>query len=161
MQKYHLHNRPDRELTDPKEVEAILLNGKFAVIAMCRDNEPYIVTLSYGYNSAENSFYFHTAPLGLKLDFLDTNQRVCATIIEDGGYVEGQCAHNFRTVVFWGSMKRVVTLEEKKLGMETLLRQLEPDNAVVAEKLAKSNNYYSHMELLKLEISEIHGKAGK
>lgn len=161
MQKYHLHNRPDRELTNPEEIAAILLKGKFAVISMCRNNEPYIVTLSYGYDAVNNSLYFHCAPHGLKLDFLAANQRVCATIIEDGGYMEGECAHNFRTVVFWGTMKPVATLEEKKQGMETLLRQLEPDNAIVTEKLAKSNNYYPHMELLKLEITEIHGKAGK
>ena len=161
MQKYHFHNRPDRELTAPEEIAEILGNGKFAVISMCRNNEPYIVTLSYGYDSTDNSLYFHCAPQGLKLDFLAANPQVCATIIEDGGYVETECAHNFRTVVFWGNMHSVTDLEQKKHGMEVLLRHLESDNNMVAEKLTKSENYYSRMELLKLEITQIHGKAGK
>lgn len=161
MQKYHLHNRPDRELTDPQEILEILQNGKFATISMCRNNEPYIVTLSYGYDATENAIYFHCAPQGLKIDFLAANSKVCATIIEDGGYVETMCEHNFRSVVFWGNMHRVNDPEQKKYGMGVLLRHLEPDNTVVAEKLAKSESHYSRMELLRLEITEIHGKAGK
>jgi nitroimidazol reductase NimA-like FMN-containing flavoprotein (pyridoxamine 5'-phosphate oxidase superfamily) len=161
MEKYHLHNRPDRELTNPQEITEILKNGKFTTISMCRNNEPYIVTLSYGYDATENALYFHCAPQGLKLDFLASNPQICATVIEDGGYVETQCEHNFRSVVFRGTMHRVSDPELKKHGMEVLLRHLEPDNAVVAEKLAKTENYYSRMEILKLEISQIHAKAGK
>jgi uncharacterized protein len=161
MEKYHLHNRPDRELTNPREIIEILKNGKFTTISMCRNNEPYVVTLSYGYDAAENALYFHCSPQGLKLDFLTANPQVCATVIEDGGYVETKCEHNFRSVVFWGNMQCVTDMEQKKHGMEVLLRHLEPDNAVVVEKLTKTENYYSRMELLKLEITEIHGKAGK
>ena len=51
MRKYHLHNRPNRELTEKSDIDRILKEGKFAVISMCRDNEPYIVTLSYGFDS--------------------------------------------------------------------------------------------------------------
>jgi len=161
MQEYHLHNHPDRELTNPQEILEILKNGKFATISMCRNNESYIVTLSYGYDVAENALYFHCAPQGLKLDFLSANSQVCATVIEDGGYVETKCEHNFRSVVFWGKMHLVTDLEQKKHGMEVLLRHLEPDNLVVSEKLSKSENYYPRMEVLKLEITQIHGKAGK
>jgi hypothetical protein len=48
MKQYHLQNRPDREITSDEEITGILRKGKYAVISMCRDNEPYIVTLSYG-----------------------------------------------------------------------------------------------------------------
>ena len=71
MQKYHLRNRTNRELTEPSEIIAILENGKYAVIAMCCDNEPYVVTLSYGFDSRKNALYFHCSPKGLKLDFIN------------------------------------------------------------------------------------------
>ena len=96
MQKYHLQNRPDREITDKNMITDILQNGKYAVISMCRNNEPYIVTLSYGYDSEKNSLYFHCSAFGLKLDFIKANPQVCATIIDDGGYIADECGHFYK-----------------------------------------------------------------
>jgi uncharacterized protein len=161
MQKYHLSNRPDRELKEDTEIVEILKSGKFAVIAMCRDNEPYIVTLSYGFDIKENALYFHCAPDGLKLDFISRNNKVCATVIEDGGYVLGECAHEYKTVVFWGNMQIVNDIDQKKHGMQILLSQLEKEDSVIREKMLKSDSFYSKMTILKLEITQIHAKAGR
>jgi uncharacterized protein len=161
MQQYHLHNRPNREIKSDSEIYDIIKNGKFSVISMCRDNEPYIVTLSYGFDSESKSLYFHCAPNGLKLDFIKTNPQVCATVIEDGGYVINECGHNYRTVVFWGVMTIVTDLDEKMHGMSVLLDHLESDSVVIKDKLLKSNDYYSKMVVLKLDITQIHGKEGR
>ena len=161
MQQYHLQNRPDRELTSISAIKDILKNGKYAVISMCRDNEPYIVTLSYGYDSKNNSLYFHCSTKGLKLDFIKYNPYVCATVIEDGGYVLNECGHNYKTVVLWGNLAIVTDPDEKKHGMETLLIHPENNSEVIAEKLLKLDEYFSKMEVLKLDIIQIHGKAGR
>ncbi len=161
MQKYHVNNRPDRELTNQAEITAILKNGKYTVISMCHDNEPYIVTLSYGYDSEKNSLYFHCSPRGLKLDFIIKNPQVCATVIEDGGYVVNECGHNYKTVVFWGTMKIISDMDEKKYGITVILNHLENDSEMKKTMLLKSDEYYSKMDILKLDISEIHGKAGR
>ena len=161
MQKYHLHNRPNRELKQESDIIGILTNGKFAIISMCRNNEPYIVTLSYGYDKEKKSLYFHCAPEGLKLDFLKFNKKVCATIIEDGGYIIGECGHEYKSVVFWGDMQIVSDLNEKKHGMNVLLNHLENDDSVIKEKILKSEDFYSKMEILRLDIEQIHGKAGR
>lgn len=161
MENYHLQNRPNREITDESEIIDILKKGKYSVISLCRDNEPYIVTLSYGYDSESNSLYFHCSPFGLKLDFINTNSRVCATVIEDGGYIQNECGHNYRTAVFWGIMTIVSNLDEQIHGMEILLNHLENDSLVIRDKLQKSNDYYSKMVVLKLDITQIHGKAGR
>ena len=161
MQKYHLHNRPNREIKSDSEIYEILNNGKYAVISMCRDNEPYVVTLSYGYDSENNSLYFHCSPQGLKLDFITANSQVCATVIEDGGYITNECGHNYRTVVFWGIMKIVTDIDEKKHGMKILLNHLEYNSEIIKDKLQKSDDFYSKMEVLKLDITQIYGKAGR
>lgn len=161
MQRYHLHNRPNREITDESEISEILKNGKYSVVSMCRENEPYIVTLSYGYDSENNSIYFHCSSHGLKLDFIKANPQVCATVIEDGGYVADECGHNYRTVVFWGKIEILTDLNEKKHGMKVLLNHLENHQKIIQEKLLKSNDFYSKMEILKLNIIQIHGKAGR
>jgi len=161
MTQYHLLNRPNREITSPEEITAILRNGKYAVISMCRDNEPYVVTLSYGYDKEANALYFHTSKVGLKLEFLSNNPSVCAPVIEDGGYVQDVCEHVFKTAVFWGTMEVVSDLEEKKHGMSVLLNHLEEKESVVKGYILKSEASYSKMEVLRLRILQIHAKAGR
>ncbi len=161
MRQYHLHNRPNRELINKSDIDRILSEGKFAVISMCRDNEPYIVTLSYGYDSEKETLYFHCAKKGLKLDFLNYNKNVCATVIKDKGYLTGECGHEYESVVFWGDMLPVNALNDKKHGMSILLHHLENKESVINDKLLKSDEYYSKMEILKLRIEQIYGKAGR
>ena len=156
-----MKNRPNREIISDSEINDILQRGKFVVISMCRNNEPYIVTLSYGFDAKERSLFVHCAPQGLKIDFFKSNSRICATIIEDGGYVVDECGHNYRTVVFWGNMHFVTDLEEKKYGMGILLNHLENDGQVIHEKMQKSEGYYSHMEVLRIDIKQIHAKSGR
>ena len=161
MQKYHMKNRPDRELSNETEIEAILKSGKYTVISMCRNDKPYIVILSCGYDSVKNALYFHCSTSGLKLDFIKANSQVCATIIEDGGYISDECGHHYRTAVFRGTMKIVSDLDEKKHGMKVLLNHLENKPFLIKEKLLMSDDFYSKMEILRLDIAEIHGKAGR
>ena len=52
MVKYHM-NKAEREITDKARCGKFCTSGKYAIIAMCRDNEPYVVTLSYGYDRAK------------------------------------------------------------------------------------------------------------
>ena len=84
------HEQGREEITDKSQLLEILGRGKYAIIAMCTDNEPYIATLSYGYDPAGTALYFHSAVKGRKMDFLTANPAVCATVIEDGGYVANQ-----------------------------------------------------------------------
>jgi len=49
MVNYHM-NKKEREIVDRNVLIGILKQGKYATVSMCRDNEPYIVTLSYGYD---------------------------------------------------------------------------------------------------------------
>ncbi|MBN1119300.1 MAG: pyridoxamine 5'-phosphate oxidase family protein [Bacteroidales bacterium] len=161
MNHYHLHNRPNREIKNSAEIQRILTNGKYSTISMCRENEPYIVTLSYGYDAENQSLYFHCATKGLKLNFLSSNKKVCATVIEDGGYISDECGHEYKSVVFWGDMQPVDDPDEKKYGMNILLHHLENKDSVIKEKILKSDESYSKMEILRLDIIHIHGKAGR
>ncbi len=58
-------------------------------------------------------------------------------------------------------MEIVADMDEKKHGMKVLLNHLEDNPEVVDEKLLKSDTYYDKMEILKLEIIQIHAKAGR
>lgn len=161
MNKYHLTNRPNREITEKGKIHSIIRNGKFITVAMCRNAEPYIVTLSYGYDKVNQTLYFHSSTKGLKLDFLNANKNVCATIIEDGGYVKNECAHEYTSVVLFGTMEVVYDLEEKKRGMQVLLNHLEENADVRKKMILKSEEAYKNMAILKLCITNFKAKKGR
>ena len=158
MPKYHMKKK-EREITDKNTIIEILKNGKFATISMCRANEPYIVTLSYGFDLKGNSLYFHSAKEGLKVEFLRENSNVCGTIVEDLGYVMDECSHKYRSVVFWGKMATIEDLDEKKHGFNILLNHLEENPGKVKEKFIKNEQVYVNICIMRLNIIEMTGKA--
>jgi nitroimidazol reductase NimA-like FMN-containing flavoprotein (pyridoxamine 5'-phosphate oxidase superfamily) len=160
MPKHHMQKR-EREIQDPKTIEEILRQGRYAVIALCRENRPYIMTLSYGYDPTKRALYFHTAHKGLKMEYIKANPAVCATVIEDRGYVMGECAHAYRSVVFQGTLCIVGTLEEKKYGMDVLLGHLEKTPEVVRIRSLPNEQAYARAAILRLDILKITGKAGR
>ena len=153
--------KKDREILDKRITSEIMKNGKFSTISMCRNDEPYIVTLSYGFDEIKNCLYFHSAQKGLKLEFLKENQKICATIIEDLGYVRGACSHKYRSIVFWGDLTIVENLDEKKHAFDTMLNHLEDNPSKLKKRFFKSEESYNNTCLLKLEISLITGKASE
>lgn len=157
MPKYHMQ-RKDREIADQNELIELLKNGKYAIISMCRQNEPYIATLNYGYDQVKNALYFHCAKNGLKLDFIKQNPIVCATVIDDRGYIMDECEHRYRSVVFWGEMSILQDLEEKKYGIDVLINHLEKNPEKVRQKSLKSEEDYQKVGILRLDIKEISGK---
>lgn len=157
MAKYHL-NKKEREISDKKELLDILERGKYAAIAMCRSNEPYVVTLNYGFDRGKNALYFHTTQRGLKIEFIRENPLVCATVVEDRGYKMGECSHAYRSVVFWGKMSAVDDITEKKRGFDVLLHHLEENPGEVKERLLKDETRYRDVAILRLDIFDITGK---
>lgn len=153
--------RKDRQITDESELSDILTHGKYVTISMCRDNEPYIVTLSYGYDESKEALYLHTGLKGLKIDFVTYNPNVCATIIDDGGYIMGKCAHKYRSIVINGKISLIENLEEKKYAMEILLNHLEDNPSVVKERALKDESVYNNVAILKLDIESLNGGWGQ
>jgi nitroimidazol reductase NimA-like FMN-containing flavoprotein (pyridoxamine 5'-phosphate oxidase superfamily) len=158
--KYHM-NRKEKEITERSTLIEILKKGKFSSNALCREGEPYIVTLNYGYDHSRNALYFHCAAKGLKLDFIKANPKACATVIEDLGYRTGECEHAYRSVVLWGRMHIVRELQEKKHAIDVLLAHLEDDPRQVKEKSIKSEETYEKVGILRLDTEEMTGKCGE
>jgi len=153
--------RAEREITDRAKLVEILRANSYAVLSMCRDDEPYIVTLNYGYDVAKEALYFHCALEGQKLDFILCNPLVCGTVIEDGGYIQGECAWAYRTVVFRGQMHVVEGLDEKKHAMDVMLDHYEDSPDLVRQKQLREDKVYDRLGILRLDIQEISGKQGR
>lgn len=160
MHRYHVR-RVDRELTDPAALESILLRGKYVAVAMCHEGEPYVVTLSYGYDRERNALYFHMATSGRKLDALAADPRVCATVVIDGEYQKGECRHVYESVVLTGRMALVDDPDEARHGIHTLITHLEDDPEDVWERQALDREEtWRRLRVARLDIEQITGKAG-
>jgi len=157
MTRYHL-TRKDREITDEKEIREILSSGRLITVALCRGNDPYLVTMNYGYDGERNALYFHCALQGQKLDFIRENPRVCATLIVDRGYVEGKCEHKYRSLIIRGRMSVEKDLAGKKNGLKILLEHQEKDPRPVWERNLAEDEGYDIVEVLRIDIEEISGK---
>jgi len=160
MSDYH-PRRHDKEIVDEVEIARLLREGTFAVLALAKGDEPYIVTLSYGYDAAKECLYFHSAKAGAKLDFIRANPAACATIIEDKGYLPGECEHAYSSLVLRGKLEIVEGLEEKKHGLGVLLNHLEENPEPILKRNISSDSSYDKVIILRLAIASIAGKTYK
>ena len=155
--------RADRAIPDAADLDAILGGGRYTTVAMARGGEPYVVTLSYGFDPARRAMYFHAAHEGLKHEFIRANPTVCATVVVDGGYRAGECAHQYRSVVIRGTMAEVTDPDEARHGMRVLLGQLEAEadrDRLWDKHGLKDDGVYGRMAVIRLDITEMSGKQG-
>ena len=152
--------RIEKEISNKEELTDILKNGKYTTISLSKENEPYIVTLSYGYDIDKHALYFHCAKEGQKIDFIKFNPNVCGTVIEENGYIDG-CGQAFRSVIYRGRMEIIETLEEKKKGLDILINHLERDPILIKNKFLNKDNSYEKLGMLRLDITDISGKEEK
>jgi len=121
---YHIR-RKDKEITEETVLKKILKSTKYVTIAMSMDNQPYLVSLSHGYDEDRNCIYFHCASEGKKLDFLKANNNVWGQALLDYGYLQGACDHNFASVHFSGKVVIITNHNEKLHAVQVMMRQLD------------------------------------
>ena len=158
--KYHMR-RGERSLNEWSVYEEILLAGKYATIALAWNNEPYVVTLSYGYDRIERSLYFHCAKHGLKTELIRCNPNACLTIVEDKGYIQNECAHSYRSLVIRGKIQVITDDSRKQKGVDVLINHLERSPEVMKMKLPQKKATFDSMNIWKLTVDEISGKGGQ
>jgi uncharacterized protein len=138
---FHLR-RKDREIADHDVLKRVLKSTKYLTIALCMNDEPYLVSLSHGYDEDRNCLYFHCASEGKKLVYMTTNSKVWGQAVQDYGLTD-DCDYAYTSVHFSGTISIVDNLDEKKHAMSVLVRQLSrrPDEKLAtirSEKLAKT-----------------------
>jgi uncharacterized protein len=154
---YHVR-RHDREIKDTKRLAEIVKSGQYAVLALCREGEPYAVTLNYGFDEAAQSLYFHCALEGQKLDFLRANPRACATVIRDLGYQHGHCSHAYASAVIHGEVEWIGAESERQHAIEIMIRHLEREPDKVLRKTSEQAATWTHTQMFKLRIGRMTGK---
>ena len=144
-------------IADPQEFEPIIRSQKYLHLALCKENRPYLVTMNYAYDAQENSFYFHCASRGKKVDYLQANPLVWGEIIQDLGYLPGDCNHAYRSIQFEGKAEFLSNAADKKRALELLIEQLEPEPEKVKARLL-TEKAIQKVSIVRVRVEYMSGK---
>ena len=149
--------RKEKAIENTDELVHILESCKYITVAMCQDNEPYLVTLSHGYDRVRNCLYFHCAKDGKKIDILNKNNLVWGQALLDNGYVQGACDHLYATAQFRGRVVFLDDFEEKKYALEIMIKGLEDDPQKVREAQLSQKSIQG-VQIGRIDIEYMSGK---
>jgi len=138
-------------------MKTILKKAKYVTLAMCNGNEPYLVTISHGYDQEKNCIYFHCAGEGKKVKILQENSVVWGQALVDGGYVQGSCDQLYATTQFRGRVTFLESLGEKEHALRVLIESLEDNPEQVMEKQLKPESIQK-VRIGRIDIDYFSGK---
>ena len=116
--------KTDKEIKDRTAIDAIINNCLVCRIALCKDNRPYIVPVSFGYDGS--SLYIHTAKDGLKIDYINSNSNVCFEFeqnVELHKNDKNACSWTFdyESVIGFGVISELTDSKEKAEGLNIIM----------------------------------------
>ena len=149
--------RKEKAITDVDEMKEILLGAQYITIAMCKDNQPYLVTLSHGYDPEEDVIFFHCASKGKKIDYLQANNVVWGQATIDKGYTQGACDHLYATTQFMGKVTLLRDLKEKKKALINMIKKLDNDPQAIIEKQLTEKSV-ARVTIGRIDIEDMSGK---
>lgn len=124
-------------------------------LGLVKDNVPYIVPVSFGFN--DNAIYFHTAAEGMKIDFINAGNVACfefelgTSLLAQGDNV-CDWGFSYQSVIGHGTIQEVTDHQNKVRGLNLIVKQyVEGERTMAAAHVAGTRVW-------KLEIESITGK---
>ncbi len=117
--------RKDREIADRIAIDGIISRCKICRIALCKNGQPYVLPLNFGYDG--KYLYFHSANEGKKIEMIKQNNRVGFEfdILHEIITADKPCewSAKFESVVGSGTAEFIESEPEKSKALECILRQ--------------------------------------
>ncbi|MDC7125441.1 MAG: pyridoxamine 5'-phosphate oxidase family protein [Spirochaetales bacterium] len=147
--------RSDKQITDQKLIDEILLNNTICRLALLDGERPYVIPMDYGYNN--QTFYLHTATEGTKLELINKNNNACIEVTDSIELLTSDKGCDFstkyRSVICSGKVQPVLDFVQKVEGLKVILKQhTGKSDWNIPEAAVKS------VVVLKLDIETITGK---
>ncbi len=147
--------RSEKQITDQKELNEILLKNHICRIALSDNNTPYIIPVNYGYD--EKYIFIHSAVEGHKLDIIRKNNKVCFEITDSIDIVAAESACDFgtkfRSVIGFGKIKIVSDSDRKINALRTIMHQHTKKNLWNFNEISVSK-----IVILEIKIESLTGK---
>jgi len=116
--------RHDKEIRSRAEIDAVIRAADICRLALARDNEPYLVPVSFGYDG--RALYLHTAGMGRKIDFIEANNRVCFELEANVALVKNESeacdwTFSFESVIGYGTVRELTRPDEKNHALNQIM----------------------------------------
>lgn len=117
--------RQDKEILQPDLIQQIIDAAQVCRLGLCKDNVPYIVPVSFGYDGT--ALYFHTAVDGRKTEFITANNQVCFEIEHEVVIVpnaERACgwSFSFYSVIGYGTVEELIEDADRTRGLQLVMQ---------------------------------------
>jgi uncharacterized protein len=146
--------RRDEKQLSEQEALAVLMAGQEGVLATVgEDDYPYAVPLNYALHAG--CVYFHCARSGHKLDNIRHNPKVSFCVVTDSEVIPAKFSTKFRSVVLFGIAEEVAG-EEKKAGLDVLIRKYAGDHLADGEKYIQAAG--EKTRVFRIKIDHLSGK---
>jgi nitroimidazol reductase NimA-like FMN-containing flavoprotein (pyridoxamine 5'-phosphate oxidase superfamily) len=147
--------RHDKEMPSRTEIDEVIQAAQVCRIAMARNDEPYLVPVSFGYDG--EAIYIHTAGAGRKLEFIDANPRVCFELEADVRLVShpsDPCSwtFSFECVIGYGTVSELTEPEDRARGLNTIMRHYSGRQWEISERASATTRVW------RIEIESMTGK---
>lgn len=147
--------KKERQIPDEK-VKQMLLEAREGTLAMHGDDGyPYALPMNYVY--LNNAIYIHTAKYGYKIDALNSNQKVCFSVIVRSKIAPELFTTKYESIVATCDAEFIEDDSERQFVMETFIDRYSPDFHEGGMKFIKAA--LDKTAIVKLNIKEVKGKA--
>lgn len=147
--------RRDKVIGSREEIDAIIRAADICRLALARDNEPYLVPVSFGYDGT--ALFIHTAPKGRKIDFIEANRRVCFEFETNVALVRNEneaCdwTFTFESVIGYGSITELTNPNEKDHALNRIMHHYSGREWKIPENRTASTRVW------RIDIESVTGK---
>lgn len=148
----------EREITDKKEMLAILDKCKVVHIGLTDEDQPYIVPMNYGYTYEEGklTLYLHGAVRGYKYDLIRKSPKVCFEMECDVKPFEGKvpCQYGmaYSSIMGKGTAEIIENPEEKIEALTIFMKTQTGKDFEFNEKLV------SIVNVVRIHVTEFTAK---
>jgi uncharacterized protein len=116
--------KTSKEVTAKSEIEDIIKRSQVCRIAACKNNIPYIIPLSFGFDGL--NLFVHTATEGRKIDFWETNPLICFEFDIDVNTIpdlQKACkwSTSYRSVIGYGKISEISDEKEKFIALNCIM----------------------------------------
>jgi len=102
-----------------------------------------------------NNIYFHAATLGVKLDNIKANPRVCFTVVGATEVLPGDFSTNYESVMAFGTAA-LAEGEEKAMALGEIVKKYSPDFTQEGDAYILAN--IDNCIVVKIAVAEFSGK---
>ncbi len=147
--------KKEKEILERDEIDQIINKSDVCRIAFAKENIPYIVPVSFGYDG--NNLYLHTALEGKKIDFIESNNIVCFEFDTDvktigHGTIGCKWTTSYRSVIGNGKIYEIT--DERKMinALNKIMQHYSGKEWEFTEKMLKN------VRIWEIKIEEISAK---